>query len=296
MRFDPAPALPGWLARQLPFTRQLHVHGEHRVHFVDEGAGRPVLLMHGNPTWCYLWRKVIGPVSKAGFRVVAPDLVGFGLSDKPRSVKAHSLRMHVERIVALVDELDLNELTVVGQDWGGPVAAGVATLRPARVRAAVFANTSVLKPKRPLHTKPFHRLARAPGLSDLLFRGLMFPIPVLGRAQGDPSSIGFEETLAYAYPLRDPRDRAAPVALARMVPHAEGHPSLPMMDRIGAWAEAFAGRTELVWGLKDPILGRALARHREVFAHARVTETQAGHFLQEEVPEAFVQAILRVSR
>jgi haloalkane dehalogenase len=95
--------------------------------------------------------------------------------------------------------------------------------------------------------------------------------------------------------LRKVADRAAPLALARMVPHRPEHPTVAELTEGDAWARSFQGPVELVWGVKDPILGRALWRHRELFPRARVTETPAGHFLQEEVPEEIIAAIRRVA-
>lgn len=289
-----APPLPGWLERQLPYRRRLLDIDGHRVHFIDEGEGKPVLMMHGNPTWSYLWRKVIARL-QGDFRLVAPDLIGLGLSDKPRRLSEHSVDMHVTTMMKLVDALDLHGVVLVGQDWGGPIVCGVGSRAPDRVHGLVLANTSVLPPARPFRPKAFHRFSHTPLVSDFVFRGLGFPLPVLDRVQGDPHTIGWREKAAYAWPLRRLRDRAAPLALARMVPDSEGHPSVKALDRIGDWVEQWHGPAALVWGVRDPILGRALRRHREALPQAEVTETQAGHFLQEEVPDALARAIEQVA-
>jgi haloalkane dehalogenase len=118
---------------------------------------------------------------------------------------------------------------------------------------------------------------------------------VLGRAQGEPRTLSGDVARAYAWPLRHVADRAAPLALARMVPNHPEHPTVAELTEGDAWARSFTGPVELVWGVKDPILGRALKRHREVFPRARVTERPAGHFLQEEVPMDIVAAIRRVA-
>lgn len=288
----PAPELPSWLAPQLPFRRRMAEVLGHRIHLIDQGSGPAVLLVHGNPTWCYLWRRIVPLLD--GHRVIAPDLLGFGLSDKPRRTTAHTLDAHVRVITALVDALDM-DFVAVGQDWGGPIAAGVAQRLPGRVRGLVFGNTGVLPPRRPLQTKGFHRLSHAPVVSDALFRGLGFPLSVLHRAQGDPRSIGRVERRAYRWPLRRLRDRAGPLALARMVPNAHDHPSTAVMDEIGAFVTGWRGPAALVWGTRDPILGRGLRRHREALPQAAVFETEAGHFLQEEVPEVWAEAIAGVA-
>ncbi|MCA9602336.1 MAG: alpha/beta fold hydrolase, partial [Myxococcales bacterium] len=180
---------------------------------------------------------------------------------------------------------------LVGQDWGGPVAAGVGARSRTRVHGLVFANTAVLRPKRPFRTKAFHRLARVPLASDVLFRLGNFPIPFLDYVQGDRSTIGTQEKRAYRWPFERVRDRAGPLALARMVPNAETHPSTPTIDEVGAWVEGFMGPSALVWGTRDPILGRALTRHIELLPDAKVYESNAGHFLQEEVPDLVTGAI-----
>ena len=291
--FENAPDLPRWLAPEMPFDRRMARIGDQRIHFVDHGEGKPVLLMHGNPTWSFLWRKVIRKLD--GYRCIAPDLMGLGLSSKPLRTRAHSLERHISLIADLVEGLDLKDLIVVGQDWGGPVSAGVAERHPDRVGGLVFGNTGVLPPRRPMKVGPFHRFANAPVLSDLTFRVAGFPLWALDRAQGDRGSIGRLERKAYWWPMRKLRYRAAPVALARMVPTREDHPTVPTMDRVGSFVTRWKGPAALVWGLRDPILGRGLRRHREALPQAHVWETQAGHFLQEEVPDPIAEAIRKVA-
>lgn len=290
----PVPSLPEWLSAEYPFRRRvLEIH-RHPMHFVDEGTGPVVFMLHGNPTWGYLWRKVIGRLQGQGYRVVVPDLLGFGLSEKPRQGSVHSIDMHVKQMVGLVEALDLDEMIIVGQDWGGPLLAGMAARVPARVRAAVFGNTALLMPKRPIRTTWFHRLSHYPLVAPLLFYGFMFPVPILHRVQGDPASIGPKELRAYRYPFRSFLDRAGPLALARMVPNSERHPSIAPLEAVDAWTRGFRGPVSLVWGKRDPILGRALHRLRDALPQARVHETDAGHFLQEEVPELLTDEILAV--
>ena len=296
----PPPPLPAIIARQLDVTRRCYrlERGEDAgrvLHFVDEGeeGAPPVLLVHGNPMWSFLWRKVIRRLRD--LRCVAPDLLGLGLSDRLPRLVDHTLARHADAIAELVEALDLRGLVLAGQDWGGPIATAVGARLPERVAGVVLANTSVLVPRRP-HGAPFHRFARMPVISDLVFRGLGFPQRMLHRIQGDPSSIRGDVARAYRWPLRRFRDRVAPLALARMVPAVANHPSLPELSRSQDWLLSFRGPTALVWGLQDPILGRALKRHREALPQATVTTTQAGHFLQEEVPDELAQAIREVSK
>jgi haloalkane dehalogenase len=290
---DPPP-LPDWLAAAFPFRRRVFHGGRWAMHFVDQGEGPVVVLQHGNPTWSFLWRKVIRLLADARVRVIAPDLVGLGLSAKPRETGLHSLRFHALNLEHLVRALDLTDMTIVGQDWGGPIVGLMAAHQPRRVTGAVFANTGLTAPRKKRPLSPFHFVAHLPLVSDLLFRGAHFPIPFLHRLQGDSATIGSFEKRAYRWPLRALRDRTAPLALARMVPTGPDHLSSHYMRKIQAWGESFAGPVHLVWGLADPILGRALTSMRILFPQAAVTETRAGHFLQEEVPQALAEAILAV--
>jgi pimeloyl-ACP methyl ester carboxylesterase len=303
MPFVPPPPLPGFLERRMPFQRAGYVLGSgpdagRLVHFVDqladtgEPAARPVLLLHGNPTWSFLWRQVIPLLPE--LRCVAPDLLGLGFSSRLPRIADHSVDRHGAALAELVEALDLRGVVLVGQDWGGPLAAQVGARLPERIGGLVLANTAVLPPER-FHRRAFHRFASVPVASDLAFRLLGFPQNALHRVQGDPRSIRGDVARGYRWPLRRWRDRVAPLALARMVPDGPDHPSVPALRRGYEWAAAFAGPVALVWGVRDPLLGRTLARHERAFPAARIIRTQAGHFLQEEVPEAVAEAIREVA-
>ena len=116
-----------------------------RMHYVDEGpaGAETVLLLHGQPTWCYLYRTVVARLAACGLRAVAPDLVGFGRSDKPAARTAHSVGRHVEWMAQFVDALRLRHLTLVVQDWGGPIGLGLLGARPGLVRRVVATNTAL---------------------------------------------------------------------------------------------------------------------------------------------------------
>ncbi|MGE0791482.1 MAG: alpha/beta fold hydrolase [Sandaracinaceae bacterium] len=293
-----APRLPSWLERAFPYRRRRVSTSHGHIDVVDAGppSARAVLLMHGNPTWSYLWRKVISLINDPDLRILAPDLLGFGTSTKLRRSRDHRVETHVDAMTQVVDALEVRSFVAVGQDWGGPIVCGVCTARPERVDGLVLGNTAVVKPARPFRATAFHRFARAPIASDLAFRGLLFPIPVMHQVQGDRRTMGWREKAAYAWPLLDPRHRAGAIGLARMVPDREEHPSVPALDRIGGYVEAYRGPAALVWGERDPVLGRGLRRHREALPQASVRATDAGHFSQLEVPELWSDAIREVVR
>lgn len=260
------------------------------LHFVDEGdANAPaVVMLHGNPTWSFAWRKVIGRLPH--HRRLAPDLLGLGLSSRLPRMKDHTIARHADALAEWVEALELPRFVLVVQDWGGPIGASLAARVPERIAGVVLANTSVVVPER-FKATAFHRFARMPYVSEAVFIGLGFPQNAMRWAQGDRRSIRGKVARAYQWPLRRFSDRIAPLALARLVPDSPAHPSMDELRRGWSFLESFDGPVHLVWGTRDPILGRALGRHERAFPRAPVTLTEAGHFLQEEVPDALAAAI-----
>ncbi len=297
MPFEDAPPLPDFIATMLPLSRrgyrlQRGADEGRRMHLIDHGPreATTLLFVHGNPTWSFLWRKVIAALPAGKFRCIAPDLLGLGLSDRLPSSQDHSIDRHADAVAEVVEACGAERFIVVGQDWGGPIAAAVGARMPDRVDGIVLGNTSIIAPSRPKGTA-FHRLSQMPIISDLAFRGLSLPLRMMAMVQGDRSSIRGAVAKAYRWPLRRVSDRLAPLALARMVPNSTEHPSMPALRRGQAFVESFEGPTALVWGTRDPILGRAMRRHERLMPAAPITVTSAGHFLQEEVPEALAAAI-----
>jgi haloalkane dehalogenase len=293
-----APPLPAWLLRELPFDRYVVDVDGMSIHVMETGdpGGKPVLLLHGNPTWGFLWRKVARALAGERLRLIMPDLLGLGLSHKPRDPAFHSLARHGGAIAGLIEALALPELIFVGQDWGGPIGLHALSAVPERLVGLVLLNTVVGPPKPGFRPTAFHRFARIPVVSELAFWGLGFPQSALSLVQGDRRSIRGSTASAYRWPLRRLRDRAAPLALARMVPDSFEHPSIPALARCQQVVEGFEGPAAIVWGDRDPVLGRVRGHLARLLPRAEVTRTQAGHFLQEEVPSEIAAAIARVAR
>jgi cis-3-alkyl-4-acyloxetan-2-one decarboxylase len=293
----PPPPLPDWITRQLPagITRYLVDVGGQRMHVMEVGRGRPVLLNHGNPTWGFLYRKVAAALAGEPLRLIMPDLIGLGLSDKPDNKAAHSIEAHGAWMARLIAGLELDDFLWVGQDWGGPIGLRALAERPAAVGGLLLLNTVVGPPRAGFRSSAFHRFARTPLLADLVFRLGGFPQNILSRVQGDPSSIRGDVARAYRWPLRHLRDRVAPLALARMVPNTLEHPSIPALERCLAMLTSFRGPIAMVWGDRDPILGRVGNFLEKLLPGIDVTRTQAGHFLQEEVPDEIAAAIRRLA-
>ena len=261
---------------------------------MEIGNGRPVLCVHGNPSWGFLYRKVALALVGQPVRMIMPDLVGLGFSDKPGTA-AHTLENHITWFGKLIDVLDLDDLVLVVQDWGGAIGVGAMAERKDRLGGLVVLNTALSEPKPDFKATAFHRFGRLPVVSDVAYRFLGFPQIALGAAQGDRSSIKGAVARAYRYPLRDRRHNQAPLALTRMVPDSMDHPSIPALRRVGAFVRSYEGPAEIVWGDRDPVLGRARNHIAGMLPHAEVTRTDGGHFLPEEVPKEIATAILRVA-
>ena len=290
-------ALPSWLDAMFPpgARRRMVDVGGPRMHVFEWGAGLPVLMVHGNPSWSFLWRKVVAAVLSSGMklRLIVPDLIGLGLSDKiPAS--EHTLANHGRWMGALIDQLAPNELVFVGQDWGGPIGLHAIADRIERLRGLVLLNTVTGPPRPDFKATAFHRFARAPVVSDLIFR-LGFPQNAMTLTQGNKLSIIGRVARAYRWPLRHLRDRVAPLALARMVPDSMEHPSIEALRHAQTTIDRWKGPTAIVWGDRDPVLGSVIGHMQRVMPHAHVTRTRAGHFLQEEVPGEIAAAVCEVA-
>ncbi len=294
MNMLPAPEIPSWIERELPFRRYaVEVEPGVRMHVMEAGEGLPVVMVHGNPSWGFLYRKVAAALAGEELRLIVPDLVGLGYSSRV-PYEAHTLERHVRWMAKLYAALGLDRAVVAVQDWGGPI--GVGALAESRIRAGLVVMNTVLSPPREgFRETAFHRFARTPIVSDFAFRALAFPVRGMGLVQGDRTSIRGEVLRAYLEPLRDVRTNVAPLALGRMVPNDFAHPSVPGLAKCHAYVRAFEGPAAIVWGDRDPILGGVRTWMERCFPGAPVTRTQAGHFLQEEVPGPIAEAIRGVA-
>jgi len=296
------PKLPRWLRSMFPDGmrhRMVEVGDGQRMHVAEWGEpdAMPVLMVHGNPSWGLLYRKVVAELLARGprFRLVVPDLIGLGLSSKPRDPEVHTLVHHGAWLGQMIDALGLQHLICVVQDWGGPIALSALHDRLDRLSALVILNTVVGPPRPGFKPTAFHRFARLPVISDVVFRLAGFPQNVMTLAQGDRSSLFGKAQLGYMWPLRHVLDRVGPLALARMVPDSPAHPSIAELERVEATLRAFTGPIAVVWGDRDPILGRVIGHLERMLPNAEVTRTRAGHFLQEEVPGPIADAIVAVA-
>lgn len=258
--------------------------------WLERGCGRTVVFLHGNPTWGFLWRKVMLALDPTAFRCLAPDLMGLGYSTRI-GAEAHTLEAHAAWFGGWLDAMQLRDIIVVAQDWGGPIALRALADRPGLAAAIVLSNTVAGPPRADARPSLFHRFAHSRGLADLVFRLGGFPQRTLWMAQHDRSSISGDVASAYMEPLRGLLQNAAPLALARMVPLGADHPSLAGLARCRDFVAGFTGPIELVWGVRDPILGRVIGHLERTLPGARVSRHEAGHFTPEEIPGPIADAV-----
>ena len=293
-----------------PFRPRFSTAPGFRMHYVDEGRGEPIILLHGEPTWGYLYRNFIPPLADS-FRVIVPDHMGFGKSETPQD-REYTLETHVGNLTALIDDLGLDGITLVGQDWGGPMLAAYTVRHPERVRRVCLMNSlcgyggmvaPADAPKPPkLHESEWFRWVTASYRDGSYFETMSnlggHVRQVMGRL-GAESSLGETDVRAYAAPFESPAE-------------CKGAIEFPLdvaLNRIGSYVRAGASGVSalrskpamLAEGMRDRAIPPALAvaDFRALFPSGPVVKLRrAGHFCQEDAaPElvALIELFLQVT-
>ena len=267
-----------------------------RLHYVDEGSGPPILLVHGQPTWSYLYRKMIRPLVAAGYRCIAPDLMGFGLSDKPTDESAYTLGRHVELVTGLVEKLQLAGVTIVGQDWGGPVGRRYAIDHQDNVRSLVILNTLVKITPVPLL---FTFVFRNGGFSSFLVRRLDLFRKIIFR-RGWPFRRPLEAGVMEQYKMPHPTaaSRAGIAAFPKMIPGNDRHPNAAYISQIDSVLRNWDVPVLVMFSDGDiafkPTEGQRIA---EMVPDGRFQVVRnAGHYLQEDAGEEIAQRMVTFLR
>ncbi len=247
-----------------------------RLHYVDEGAGDPVLLLHGEPTWAFLYRKVIPPLLAAGRRCVAPDYFGFGRSDKPTDRGWYSYDRHYAALERFVEELDLRETTVVVQDWGGPLGFRLCVEHPERTARLVVLNTGIGAPAPNEEWLRFQAFMRRVDLD--IEAGQLVRLSLV-QPTGDEVIAGYDAP----FPTRE--SRTAIVAFPELVATSSDHPSAAAMLDVRERLRSFDRPALVLFSDSDPIFPRRAAEvMAELLPNAELDPPLegAGHFLQED--------------
>jgi haloalkane dehalogenase len=265
--------------------RYVEQHGL-RMHYVDEGTGDPLLLLHGEPTWGFLYRRMIPGLAGAG-RVIIPDLFGFGRSDKPLSPGDYSYGAHYRSIERLALELDLTRLTLVVHDWGGPIGLRLAVSHPDRVERLVILNTGVGVGAPSEQWLRFRELVRAVG-SDFTASRLVQVACV--------STLDDDAVRGYDAPFPVAEAKAGPLAFPELVPTEDDHPSAAAMLEVRHALSRWEKPTLVLFSDSDrvfsPVHAELMAAHIPGALPPEIV-AGAGHFLQEDKGEEIAERIAR---
>ncbi len=259
-----------------PFSpRYREVEGLRLAH-LDEGEGAPVIFLHGEPTWSFLWRKVIPPVREAGFRCIAPDFAGFGNSDKPTDLSWYSYDRHTELTAGLLEDLDLRGATIVVHDWGGPIGLRLAVEHAERIERIVILDTGLFTGHQRMSDAwvAFH---------DFVERTEDLPVGFLvrGACKNDP---GEEVVAAYDAPYPTPASKAGARAFPLLIPRSPDAPGAAAGQRVQEALSRDERPKLVLWADSDPILPPHVGERfaEAVNAPAPRPIEDASHFLQED--------------
>jgi haloalkane dehalogenase len=258
------------------FEPQYHEAEGLRLAHLDEGAGSPVIMLHGEPTWSFLWRKVIPPVRDAGYRCVVPDLAGFGRSDKPVDVDWYSYDRHVALTASLLEALDLRQATMVLHDWGGPIGLRIAVEHPERIARLVILDSGIFTGQQQM-SDAWH------AFRNFVERTEDLPIGFLVR-RGCFTDPGDEVAAAYDAPFPSIESKAGARAFPLILPLMPDSPGAAAGQRVLAALREDTRPMLMLWADSDPALPLSAG---ESFAAAIGREPprtieQASHYLQED--------------
>ena len=270
-----------------PFSSHFLALGPHRLHYLDEGTGEPLLFVHGNPTWSFYWRNLILGL-RDRFRCIAVDHLGCGLSDKPQDYN-YTLTQRTDDLVRLVEHLNLTGATLVAHDWGGAIGLGAVERLPARFARIVLFNTGAFPP-------PFvpWRIAacRTPLLGTAALRGLnAFARAALSMATEKPERMTPDVRAGLLAPYDSWANRVAIERFVRDIPFSPRHPTWATLKQIEAGLPALGGRPiQLIWGMRDwcfrpECLDRLLQHWPGAEVH-RLAD--CGHYVVEDAHERIV--------
>jgi len=270
-----------------PFTsRFLELDGL-RYHYLDEGHGAPVLMVHGNPTWSFYYRDLISAL-RGDRRVVVPDHIGCGMSDKPQEYP-YQLRQHIDNLERLVLSLDLRDITLVVHDWGGAIGFGMAVRHPERIRRMIIFNTAAFRSS---FMPWLLSVARVPVLGDILIRGcnafagLATRLAIHHHDRMTPAV-----KAGYLAPYDSWANRIATLRFVQDIPTHPRHPSYTTLAEVEARLPLLADRPAmLIWGMRDWVFTPAfLAQWLSIYPHADVRRMHdAGHYVVEDAHERIV--------
>lgn len=279
--------------------RSLYPFGSHhlsidslRYHYLDEGTGQPLLMVHGNPTWSFYWRNLVSAF-RDRYRTVVPDHIGCGLSDKPQDYP-YRLERHIENLVRLIEHLDLTDITLLVHDWGGAIGLGAALRVPNRVARIVLFNTGAYPPP----FIPFRiRICRTPIVGQWAVRKLnLFARAALTMAASNPDRMTPDVRAGFLAPYDSWKHRIAIYRFVADIPMTRRHPTWQILANIESGLPSLADRPiQMIWGMQDWCFTPAcLERFLAIFPAAEVHRLEdAGHYVIEDAHERIVPLVDR---
>lgn len=281
-----------------PYAPKYFETPDGRMHYIDEGPrdARPVVMVHGNPSWGYLYRNFVGPVVEAGYRVVIPDHLGMGRSDKPDRRSVYTIPKHAARFVALMDSLELEDATVVCQDWGGPIGLSWPSKRPQSVRSLYIMNTGAHPADPGTKLPKVLTRIRAPIVGELAIKGahLFVRFGLFKALRKDRLTPQLKE--AYLAPHPTYKSRTAILEFPRQIPDGPDHPVSQYLREVHDGLMVFKERpVAFAWGKHDIVFRPKYyeTKWKPDFPDAPILWLdRAGHFLQEDAPEEIVPNLI----
>ncbi len=269
------------------------------MHYLDEGSGDPILLVHGNPTWTFLYRKFIPILVGAGYRVICPDLIGLGMSEKPCNDYFNTLLHHTSNLDQLITKLGLKDITLVLQDWSGPIGLGYAVRRQENVKAQLLMSTWAWTEGSVFHSSIFPwRMMHAPVVGPFFLqrrnalteRGLR--LSVVNRDQ-----ITEDVLDGYRFHLQSYDERGSFLRFPRMIPLGEenrGNTGYAIIKKIEEKLPELKVPTLIIWGEPDDVFPKEWAeRFHNILPRAeKPIYVQAKHFIQEDQPEFICRELI----
>jgi haloalkane dehalogenase len=280
--------IPKSLKRLYPFrSNYLSLKADLNLHYVNEGSGEPVVMVHGNPTWSFYYRDLIKEL-KPSCQVVVPDHIGCGLSDKPQHYE-YSLKNHINNFESLIKNLDLKNITLVVHDWGGAIGFGYATKYPQNIKKIVILNTAAFRPFK----IPFRiNICRTPFLGEAIIRRFNgFALPATFMAVKKRLSKDIRE--GYLFPYRNYQNRIANARFVRDIPMNSKHPSYQTLYEIENKLQKVSCKKLILWGEKDFCFTMSYFNQwLKIYPEAEsFVFKNAGHYVMEDAKEEVIQKV-----
>ena len=270
-----------------PFTSNTLNLDSYKYHYLDEGQGNPLLMVHGNPTWSFYYRNLIIELKKS-YRCVVPDHMGMGKSDKPQNY-SYTLSQHIDNLESLVDKLGLKNITLVVHDWGGAIGMGFAVRQPQKVKRLVLFNTAAFLSERiPIRL----RLCRVPFFGALAIRAFnAFALAAIKMGCKNKDRMTDQVRAGYLEPNNNFSNRIANLRFVQDIPMASDSPSYSVIKNIEDNLDQFASLPIMIaWGAKDFVFNKEfLKKWQQIFPDAEIHWVpDAGHYVLEDAHERII--------